>query len=848
MKSLINRKVKKAENGDGGGGTSPSAKPSKYRTDYKPKSKYRTKWEQGKFKHPEKEAFTERDIQTPYASNPDVQHLKNEKDIEMGGKDFTCANCGEIIKYDEKNLPKAITCPECGWKKRIGVVQAAHDYCRELYKETMNDVKKLVSKDVIKSAYALQSGQPGHYAFHIGDDYYWYGQADCVSHAKAEGWDSYLRERFPEQDKLSYKILRAMADMSPKEHQAYTCIMEKGEEECRSEFGDLTIDKLIDQIVTPASKIETSKRKADIVEKDLVQFKLPDKGIIVGYVESIQGDVITIRGLDNEGYSIPKHFIDKVFTEKERYSVKKKSYNELKKKAINVSFVLKQFGNALKQMCPGRDEPCFRNSTTKALNKAMAMYPNVDMSAKQEILDRIKMKGYSIVPGLVASKQSYNSLKKTAKYKLITVEGEVSERDDLTLEEMQEFVGGYIEEVGQFIVNEEGRMKELPANKVYPQYVGNVIIREASKQGEQNVKSYNQLKKTAQTPAYDKNGKNILPGNTIIDDDGKRWVIDSIDNFEETLKIHDEDEIETKTLSYSDLNHFKSASKKTAQDPTDEDELEEDEDEEDILLDEELPIGDEDFPEGEGELGEDEEEIVPELLRPDILNLITPMDMQLMTRLEDDRENAIAVGDLRVKQRIDKEIDAIIEKYVTPTPVNEMGSNAFVSRLMKGHLALQRDMIPLIERASGPVKKLQEVLPISIGQVSFAALHTDEYDPVPKNGWVEWVISVRKIGAIAPPKRGVIRVNVHGDTAEVVPAIWDMMGHKYHLDEDGVQLFLGLKAADEIKNLEENYMKEEQDIRNKMEHGQLDLGVYGIGDKPQTPSDKGITAPKTNYP
>ena len=43
---------RKLNNGDGSGGSgiTPSAKPSKYRTDYKPKSKLRTKWEKGVYR------------------------------------------------------------------------------------------------------------------------------------------------------------------------------------------------------------------------------------------------------------------------------------------------------------------------------------------------------------------------------------------------------------------------------------------------------------------------------------------------------------------------------------------------------------------------------------------------------------------------------------------------------------------------------------------------------------------------------------------------------------------------------------------------------------------------------
>lgn len=61
------------------------------------------------------------------------------------------------------------------------------------------------------------------------------------------------------------------------------------------------------------------------------------------------------------------------------------------------------------------------------------------------------------------------------RYKLITVNGEVSLKDKMSLEEMQEFVGGYIELYKGFYCNEDGLRLNLPRNTVYPEFVGNVI-------------------------------------------------------------------------------------------------------------------------------------------------------------------------------------------------------------------------------------------------------------------------------------------------------------------------------------------------------------------------------------
>lgn len=62
-------------------------------------------------------------------------------------------------------------------------------------------------------------------------------------------------------------------------------------------------------------------------------------------------------------------------------------------------------------------------------------------------------------------------------YKLITSKGKIEYRDEMLLEDMQKFVGGYIETAGNFIFNEEGLLLKLPTNKVYPQFVGNIILK-----------------------------------------------------------------------------------------------------------------------------------------------------------------------------------------------------------------------------------------------------------------------------------------------------------------------------------------------------------------------------------
>ena len=62
-------------------------------------------------------------------------------------------------------------------------------------------------------------------------------------------------------------------------------------------------------------------------------------------------------------------------------------------------------------------------------------------------------------------------------YKLITSEGKISRRKQMNLKQMQNFVGGYIEFVGNIICNEDGKLKDLPINRLYPKFVGNIIIK-----------------------------------------------------------------------------------------------------------------------------------------------------------------------------------------------------------------------------------------------------------------------------------------------------------------------------------------------------------------------------------
>lgn len=62
----------------------------------------------------------------------------------------------------------------------------------------------------------------------------------------------------------------------------------------------------------------------------------------------------------------------------------------------------------------------------------------------------------------------------------ISVNGEMKRVSKMTLKEMQTWVGGYIEISGNVICNEDGKMLNLPTNKSYPLYVGNIIIKDSN--------------------------------------------------------------------------------------------------------------------------------------------------------------------------------------------------------------------------------------------------------------------------------------------------------------------------------------------------------------------------------
>lgn len=67
-----------------------------------------------------------------------------------------------------------------------------HGFCRQLLAQTLVDVRQQVNPERVKAAWAFKPSSFSGYEFHGPDEFYWYGQADCLWHAKVKGWQAYL--------------------------------------------------------------------------------------------------------------------------------------------------------------------------------------------------------------------------------------------------------------------------------------------------------------------------------------------------------------------------------------------------------------------------------------------------------------------------------------------------------------------------------------------------------------------------------------------------------------------------------------------------------------------------------
>lgn len=60
-------------------------------------------------------------------------------------------------------------------------------------------------------------------------------------------------------------------------------------------------------------------------------------------------------------------------------------------------------------------------------------------------------------------------------YRLITADGNITEKQRMSLKQMQDFVGGYVEKYKNVYCNEDGLRLKLPKNQIDPRFVGNII-------------------------------------------------------------------------------------------------------------------------------------------------------------------------------------------------------------------------------------------------------------------------------------------------------------------------------------------------------------------------------------
>ena len=245
------------------------------------------------------------------------------------------------------------------------------------------------------------------------------------------------------------------------------------------------------------------------------------------------------------------------------------------------------------------------------------------------------------------------------------------------------------------------------------------------------------------------------------------------------------------------------------------------------------------------DLGLDDEEEPPKYPRGkppkdepkvDLFKKMTVPDFQRFQQLESERMKAQAEGNIEQVKAIEKEEQGILEKYQMGEPTKELSSGSFIARLFQTHTSLRRDMQPLIKDASEAIEVLAERLNFTIDSVSLSKVATDEYDAVPKNGMVEWILNVSRVGNPLK-KMGIIQVQVKDGTIGVEPYIWNSAGKKFNLDSDGVDLFFEEGTNASLTKLEDEYMQDEANLREiaqQAEDSHLQLGFT-----PYTPNPTG---------
>lgn len=77
-----------------------------------------------------------------------------------------------------------------------------HGFCRRLLTIVMEDVREHTTVEQRKAAWAYNY-HDGNVEFHGPEDFYWYGSGCCNWHARAEGWQAWMREKGFEEEPSS---------------------------------------------------------------------------------------------------------------------------------------------------------------------------------------------------------------------------------------------------------------------------------------------------------------------------------------------------------------------------------------------------------------------------------------------------------------------------------------------------------------------------------------------------------------------------------------------------------------------------------------------------------------------
>jgi hypothetical protein len=200
---------------------------------------------------------------------------------------------------------------------------------------------------------------------------------------------------------------------------------------------------------------------------------------------------------------------------------------------------------------------------------------------------------------------------------------------------------------------------------------------------------------------------------------------------------------------------------------------------------------------------------------PDILRKFTPMDLQQFQSLEKQLLTALQTHNTTYMLQVERQMQDLINKYVLGEPAEPLSGQGFIARMMKGHLALRRSMIPLLKRASTAIYAVMQNFPVIVKNVSLGSVHSGDYSANPDEGAVEWIVSLRRIGMPLYSKVGILKVVVSGDNTYLKPTIWDISGNAFTLDSDGMDLFFGMRFQADIENIENAYMNDEKNARLK---------------------------------